>query len=65
MCLLQRNVQDKSVHDLIVAMGRQCEVIYLDISIQSTLQPAIDQVIDKFSKIDILVNNAGIQKRRP
>ncbi|KAG2213095.1 hypothetical protein INT47_011244 [Mucor saturninus] len=65
VCLLQRNVEDKSVYDLIVSMGRQCEVIYLDISIQSTLQPAIDQVIHRFSKIDILVNSAGIQKRRP
>lgn len=63
VCLFQRSVEDKSIYNLIVAMGRKCEIVYLDIGIQSTLQPGIDQVIQKFSKIDILVNNAGIQRR--
>lgn len=46
-------------------MGRRCEIVYLDIGIQSTIQAAIDVVIAKFSRIDILVNNAGIQRRNP
>ncbi|GAA5813813.1 hypothetical protein MFLAVUS_007300 [Mucor flavus] len=65
VCLLQRNVDDKSLCNLITEMGRRCEIVYLDIGIQSTIQAAIDGVIAKFSRIDILVNNAGIQRRNP
>lgn len=65
VCLLQRNLEDKSVYDEIIRLGRRCEIVYLDISVQSTAKEAMDKVLQKFSRIDILVNNAGIQKRSP
>ncbi|KAI8085235.1 2-deoxy-D-gluconate 3-dehydrogenase [Thamnidium elegans] len=65
VCLLQRNIDDKKLYNLITEMGRHCEIVYLDIGIQTTIQAAIDGVIAKFSRIDILVNNAGIQRRNP
>ncbi|KAI8639122.1 2-deoxy-D-gluconate 3-dehydrogenase [Parasitella parasitica] len=66
VCLLQRNTQDLSVYTEIIALGRQCHIVFLDANDQSSIQNCIPSVLSKFDgRLDILVNNAGIVKRKP
>ncbi|CAO3649142.1 unnamed protein product [Mucor fragilis] len=66
VCLLQRNIQDLSVYNEIVALGRQCHIVPLDVNDQASVKACIPLVLEKFDdKLDILVNNAGITKRSP
>ncbi|KAG2206202.1 hypothetical protein INT46_002978 [Mucor plumbeus] len=66
VCLLQRNTDDLSVYNDIIALGRQCHIVSLDVNDQSSVRSCIKLVLEKFNnKLDILVNNAGITKRNP
>lgn len=66
VCLLQRNTQDLSVYNEIVALGRQCHIVPLDVNDQASVKNCIPLVLEKFNdRLDILVNNAGITKRNP
>ena len=44
---------------MIAGQGRQGFAAELDVTVLSQIQPAVDQVVDRFGRIDILVNNAG------
>ncbi|KAF7732737.1 hypothetical protein EC973_000008 [Apophysomyces ossiformis] len=65
VCLLQRDVHNKEVQKEIQALGRRCEIVYLDVSKQDSVNEAMDKILSVFPTLDILVNNAGIQKRHP
>ncbi|KAL9541335.1 hypothetical protein MBANPS3_009186 [Mucor bainieri] len=66
VCLLQRNTQDLNVYNEIVALGRQCHIVPLDVNDQASVKNSIPLVLEKFDgRLDILVNNAGINMRNP
>ncbi|KAG0167950.1 hypothetical protein DFQ30_005454 [Apophysomyces sp. BC1015] len=65
VCLLQRDVNNKEVQNAIKAIGRRCEIVYLDIADQDSVNKAMDGILSVFPTLDILVNNAGVQRRHP
>jgi 3-oxoacyl-[acyl-carrier protein] reductase len=46
----------------IQALGRESQVLLVDITDSKKVQEAVNKILDKFAKVDILVNNAGITK---
>lgn len=44
---------------MVAELGRQAFAAELDVTQLEQIQPAVDQVLDRFGRIDILVNNAG------
>jgi meso-butanediol dehydrogenase/(S,S)-butanediol dehydrogenase/diacetyl reductase len=48
----------ESVADEVRALGRECQTVACDLSVNTEVRDLIDTVIGQFGKIDILVNNA-------
>ena len=48
----------ESVADEVRALGRECQTVACDLSVNTEVRDLIDAVIGQFGKIDILVNNA-------
>ncbi|KAH7162920.1 hypothetical protein B0J13DRAFT_580314 [Dactylonectria estremocensis] len=53
-----RHPSSPKLHDLANEPG-SLNVYRLDLSDQTTFQPALDDAIERFGKIDVLINNAG------
>lgn len=47
------------------ASGQETSAVALDVADVSTIQPAIDHVLDRFGRLDILVNCVGMQIEQP
>jgi NAD(P)-dependent dehydrogenase (short-subunit alcohol dehydrogenase family) len=49
----------------IVALGRRCVSISLDVGNEESIQAGVKEALSSFGVIDILVNNAGMNIRKP
>jgi NAD(P)-dependent dehydrogenase (short-subunit alcohol dehydrogenase family) len=49
----------------IVALGRTCLCVLVDVREHSQIQRLVDETLQRFGRIDILVNNAGINTPHP
>jgi len=49
----------------IVALGRRCVSISLDVGNEASIQAGVKEALSSFGVIDILVNNAGMNIRKP
>jgi 2-deoxy-D-gluconate 3-dehydrogenase len=50
---------------MILAMGRRCEFLALDLSLRTAAETTVRSCREKMGRVDILVNNAGIIRRAP
>jgi NAD(P)-dependent dehydrogenase (short-subunit alcohol dehydrogenase family) len=66
LALCARNLDDlQQVKREIEALGARAMIFPLDVLRLSSIQAAVDSILDTFGRIDILVNNAGINIRKP
>ncbi len=59
----RRQIELKTVEDLLVKNGVQALAIVGDVSTEADCKRIIDKAIERFGKIDVLINNAGISMR--
>lgn len=66
VALLARRIEKmQTVKTEIEAMSRKCLAIKCDVTVESEVKTAIDQINQTFGRIDILVNNAGTSAIAP
>lgn len=53
---------DEKGHEKIKELGADSLFIHCDVSKESSVKEAINQIAEKFGSVDVLVNNAGIQR---
>lgn len=63
--LARRKERLEKLAEEIQSMGRKCIPIQCDVTVESQIQQAVEQVEQEFGKIDILVNNAGVVSAYP
>ena len=63
--LLQRNVEDRAVHDAIVALGRRCAIIHCDLANLDRVRSVWAEVEAALGPVSMLVQAGGIQRRAP
>ena len=56
----------KSIQQCVGEIGRKCETVQADLSVQKEIQQAADQLekIGKEKTVGVLVNNAGVSYRK-
>lgn len=66
VALFARRIEKmQAIKTEIEAMGRKCLAIKCDVTVESEVKTAVDQVNQAFGRIDILVNNAGTSAMAP
>lgn len=53
----------QALADEITEKGGKATAHFLDVADMSTIQPCVDEVVERYGKIDVLFNIAGINKR--
>lgn len=54
----------QALADEITEKGGKATAHFLDVADMSTIQPCVDEVVERYGKIDVLFNIAGINKRK-